>query len=98
MDTTSCQRTTHERLNICDDREVDALCAELDCQRTNIYEAVAYVGDYVCCVREYLARMKIGFEVATRANVYVLRQVSLGSLRQDKPVAPYRSRRQTAWL
>jgi hypothetical protein len=70
MDMTSCQRSTHERLNICDAHEVDALCAELCCQRTDIYEAVAYVGDYVCCVREYLGRMRVaGCEAAARANV-----------------------------
>ena len=56
MDSTTCQRTTHERLNICDDHEVDALCEALNCRRTDVYEAVAYVGDYVCCVEAFLKK------------------------------------------
>ena len=84
MDSTTCQRSTHTRLNICDDHEVDALCEALNCRRTDVYEAVAYVGDYVCCVREYLKRtIQTGYQALARGNLHVLRSVALQRLSRE---------------
>jgi hypothetical protein len=44
------------RLNICDDREVNTLSAALACLPTDVYEAVAYVGDRICCIRLHVQK------------------------------------------
>ena len=49
MHTSKCVESW--RLNICDDREVNTLSAALACLPNDIYEAVAYVGDRICCIR-----------------------------------------------
>ena len=42
------------RLDLADCHEIDVLCAELNCCRTDVYLAVAMVGDSVCDVRRYI--------------------------------------------
>ena len=56
VDMTSCRKSAQAQLNICDDAAVNRLCVALNCRPTDIYQAVAFVGDCVCCVREYVER------------------------------------------
>ena len=73
MDTTSCRKSAQAQLNICDDVAVNRLCAALNCRPTDIYQAVAYVGDRICCVREYV-RQSTAPDLArsARINLYDL--------------------------
>jgi hypothetical protein len=52
MDRTKCRGT--EQLNICNDREVNHLSIALDCLPTEVYDAVATVGDCICCIRAHV--------------------------------------------
>jgi len=54
MDITDCHDGV--QLNICDDAAVDRLCADLSCAPTDVYQAVAFVGDRLCCVNDYVRR------------------------------------------
>jgi hypothetical protein len=54
MDIAKCRGTAH--LNICNDREVNRLSVELDCLPTEVYEAVAAVGDCICCIRAHVRK------------------------------------------
>jgi hypothetical protein len=54
MDKLACRNSPP--LNICNEREVDALAAALDCLVIDLYEAVAFVGDRPCCIRAYVER------------------------------------------
>lgn len=54
MDITDCRAGA--QLNICDDTAVDRLCAALSCLPADVYQAVAFVGDRVCCIQAHLRR------------------------------------------
>ena len=54
MDKIKCHGT--EQLNICNDSEVNHLSLALDCLPTEVYEAVAAVGDCVCCIRAHVRK------------------------------------------
>jgi len=63
------------QLNICDDQAVDALSAALKCLLpTDLYQAVAMVGDRICCIRLFIRKTvtrNIGGQ-HPRSNVYEL--------------------------
>lgn len=44
------------KINICDDDEVHRLCVVLNCCPGDLYRAVAYVGDRLCCVRAHIEK------------------------------------------
>jgi len=54
MDKVTCRATLP--LNICDEREVNALASTLNCLALDVYEAVAFVGDRRCCIRSHIER------------------------------------------
>jgi hypothetical protein len=54
MDITDCHDGV--QLNICDASSVGWICATASCAPTDVYEAVAFDGDRLCCVIEYLRR------------------------------------------
>ena len=54
MDITDCRDGV--QLNICDATAVERICATVSCAPTDVYEAVAFVGDRLCCVTDYLRR------------------------------------------
>ena len=56
MDITDCHAGA--QLNICDDTAVDRFCAALTCLPADVYQAVAFVGDRVCCIQDYLQRVR----------------------------------------
>lgn len=60
------------RLNIGNWREVEALCAAFGCARTDIYVAVAMVGDRIRDVRAYLRKSLGHDELTELASVFVL--------------------------
>jgi hypothetical protein len=45
------------RINVADNFELDVLCAHFGCVRTDIYVAVAMVGDRLIDVRRYLTKV-----------------------------------------
>lgn len=45
------------RINVADNCELDVLCAHFGCDRTDIYVAVAMVGDRLIDVRRYLTKV-----------------------------------------
>jgi hypothetical protein len=54
MDITDCRHGA--QLNICDDDAVERFCVSLDCAPVDVYQAVAFVGDRVCCIGRFLRR------------------------------------------
>jgi len=54
MDITRCRDGV--QLNICDRAAVDQLCAVLNCAPTDVYQAIAFVGDRLCCIQDYVRR------------------------------------------
>jgi hypothetical protein len=54
MDKIKCHGT--EQLNICDESEVNRLSLALDCLPTEVYDAVAMVGDCICCIRAHVRK------------------------------------------
>jgi hypothetical protein len=54
MDKAQCRHSP--LLHICNEREVDALATALNCVATDIYEAVAFVGDRTCCIGTYIEK------------------------------------------
>jgi hypothetical protein len=54
MDKIKCHGT--EQLNICNDSEVNRLSVALDCRPTEVYDAVAAVGDSICCIRAHVRK------------------------------------------
>jgi hypothetical protein len=55
MDKTTCHDDSPP-FNICNPREVDQLATALHCLATDLYEAVAFVGDSPCCIRSYIEK------------------------------------------
>lgn len=45
------------RINVADKFELDVLCAHFGCDRTDIYVAVAMVGDRLIDIRRYLTKV-----------------------------------------
>jgi hypothetical protein len=60
------------RLNIGNWREVEALCAAFGCVQTDVYVAVAMVGDKIRDVRAYLRKALGQDELTERGSVFVL--------------------------
>jgi hypothetical protein len=54
MDKIKCHGTA--QLNICNDSEVNRLSVALDCRPTEVYDAIAMVGDCICCIRAHLRK------------------------------------------
>lgn len=54
MHTSKCVESG--QLNLLSDWEINALAAALACLPTDIYEAVAYVGDRICCIRSHVQK------------------------------------------
>jgi len=54
MDARKCRES--EQINICDDLEVDRLSDDLKCHPTDVYEAIAFVGDRICCIRSQVQK------------------------------------------
>jgi len=54
MDKSKCHGTA--QLNICNDREVNHLSVALDCLPTEVYDAVAMMGDCICCIRAHVRK------------------------------------------
>lgn len=57
------------RLNLGDERELDVVCAALNCRKTDLIAAVSTVGDRVHDVRRYLEKAlgpRSGIETAMR--------------------------------
>lgn len=81
MHTPICRDTA--QLSICDDGQVKHLSAALDCLPTDIYQAVAFVGDRVCCIQAYI--QKALATVAPRRT-----RIKVGELPPtwDEPQAP----------
>ncbi len=56
-----------ERLNLANRHEIEALCAAFGCIPTDVYVAVAMVGDRMCDVRGNLMKVLGGGEIAPPA-------------------------------